>query len=52
MTGRKVLITGASGFIGKPIVRALAASGWTVRAAARDPAAIPDMLRRGARGAC
>lgn len=43
MTGRKVLITGASGFIGKPLVRALAASGWTVRAAARDPAAIPDM---------
>ena len=43
MTGRKLLITGASGFIGKPIVQALAASGWTVRAAARDPAAIPDM---------
>ena len=43
MTGRKVLITGASGFIGKPMVRALAASGWTVRAAARDPAAIPDI---------
>lgn len=42
MTGRKVLITGASGFIGKPIVQGLAASGWTVRAAARDPAAIPD----------
>jgi nucleoside-diphosphate-sugar epimerase len=38
-----VLITGASGFIGKPMVRALAASGWAVRAAARDPAAIPDM---------
>ncbi|HEX6830993.1 MAG TPA: NAD-dependent epimerase/dehydratase family protein, partial [Methyloceanibacter sp.] len=43
MTGRRVVITGASGFIGKPIVRALAASGWTVRAAARDPAAIPDI---------
>ncbi|MGH6825700.1 NAD-dependent epimerase/dehydratase family protein, partial [Methyloceanibacter sp.] len=43
MTGRTMLITGASGFIGKPLVRALAASGWTVRAAARDPAAIPDM---------
>jgi UDP-glucose 4-epimerase len=38
-----VLVTGASGFIGKPIVQALAASGWTVRAAARDPAAIPDI---------
>jgi UDP-glucose 4-epimerase len=43
VTPRKVLITGASGFIGKPMVRALAASGWTVRAASRDPAAIPDM---------
>ncbi|HET7852680.1 MAG TPA: NAD-dependent epimerase/dehydratase family protein, partial [Methyloceanibacter sp.] len=43
MTARKVLITGASGFIGKPMVRRLAASGWTVRAASRDPAAIPDM---------
>ena len=40
---RRVLITGASGFIGKPMVRALAASGWAVRAASRDPAAIPDM---------
>lgn len=40
---RVVLITGASGFIGKPMVRALAQSGWTVRAASRDPAAIPDL---------
>jgi nucleoside-diphosphate-sugar epimerase len=43
VTARKVLITGASGFIGKPMVRALATSGWTVRAASRDPSAIPDM---------
>jgi UDP-glucose 4-epimerase len=43
VTARKVLITGASGFIGKPMVRTLAASGWTVRAASRDPAAIPDV---------
>jgi UDP-glucose 4-epimerase len=43
VTARKVLITGASGFIGKPMVRTLAASGWTVRAASRDPSAIPDM---------
>ncbi len=41
MTQNTVLITGASGFIGKHVVRALAASGWAVRAAARDPAAIP-----------
>jgi len=33
--GKTVLITGASGFIGKPMVRALAASGWAVRAASR-----------------
>jgi nucleoside-diphosphate-sugar epimerase len=38
---RTVLITGASGFIGKHLVRALAASGWAVRAASRDPEAIP-----------
>ena len=39
MTGR-VLITGASGFIGKGLVGALAREGWQVRAAARDPAVI------------
>ena len=39
---RLVLVTGASGFIGKHMVRALAANGWAVRAAARDPAAIPE----------
>jgi UDP-glucose 4-epimerase len=43
VTGGTVLITGASGFVGKHMVRALAASGWSVRAAARDPAAIPDI---------
>jgi UDP-glucose 4-epimerase len=40
---RLVLVTGASGFLGKHMVRALAANGWKVRAAARDPAAIPDV---------
>jgi nucleoside-diphosphate-sugar epimerase len=38
---RRVLITGASGFIGKSLTKALAKEGWQVRAAARDPAAIP-----------
>jgi nucleoside-diphosphate-sugar epimerase len=38
---RSVLVTGATGFIGAPLVRALAQAGWQVRAAARDPAAIP-----------
>ena len=37
---RRVLITGASGFIGKRLVVALAAGGWTVRAAMRDPTAV------------
>ena len=42
VSGRRVLVTGASGFLGKPLVRALAEGGWTVRAASRDPAAIHD----------
>ena len=39
---RVVLVTGASGFLGKHMIRALAASSWAVRAAARDPTAIPE----------
>jgi nucleoside-diphosphate-sugar epimerase len=38
---RKVLVTGASGFIGAPLARALAKQGWQVRGAARNPAAVP-----------
>jgi UDP-glucose 4-epimerase len=34
---RTVLVTGASGFIGKHVVGALAKAGWQVRAASRDP---------------
>jgi len=37
---RRVLVTGASGFIGKTLVTALATQGITVRAASRDPNAI------------
>ncbi len=37
---RRVLITGASGFIGRSLVKSLAKQGWQVRAAARDPSAI------------
>jgi nucleoside-diphosphate-sugar epimerase len=40
---RTVLVTGASGFIGKHVIRSLAKGGWEVRAAARDPAAIPAL---------
>ena len=37
----RVLVTGASGFVGAPLSRALAQSGHVVWAAARDPQAIP-----------
>jgi len=37
---RRVLVTGATGFIGKTLTTALAKQGVAVRAAARDPSAI------------
>ncbi|MGH6734989.1 MAG: NAD-dependent epimerase/dehydratase family protein [Methyloceanibacter sp.] len=37
---RRVLITGATGFIGKKLTTALSKQGFAVRAAARDPSAI------------
>jgi UDP-glucose 4-epimerase len=36
-----VLVTGASGFIGRSLVAALAHEGYAVRAAARDPQSVP-----------
>lgn len=52
MTAKRVLVTGASGFIGQPLVQALVRSGYAVRAATRRPvsfskevdlAIIPDL---------
>ena len=38
----RVLITGASGFVGRALVPALSNAGYAVRAAARDPSTIPS----------
>lgn len=47
---RRVLVTGATGFIGRRVANALAKEGWSVRAAARDPGAIlaPTNVERAA----
>jgi UDP-glucose 4-epimerase len=42
MSSRGVLVvTGASGFVGRHLVTTAASSGWQVRALARDPARVP-----------
>lgn len=40
---RTVLVTGASGFVGKHLVKALAKGGWPVRAASRSPEGVPAL---------
>jgi nucleoside-diphosphate-sugar epimerase len=39
---RRVLITGAAGFLGRGLVPALSAAGYVVRAATRTPQVVPD----------
>ena len=44
MKTKRVLVTGASGFVGRPLVVALVRAGYTVRAATRRPASFPDLV--------
>ena len=44
MNKKRVLVTGASGFVGQPLVRALVDAGYTVRAAMRNPVPFPDSV--------
>lgn len=44
MTTQRVLVTGASGFIGRPMVAALLRAGYTVRAATRRPVSFPNAV--------
>jgi nucleoside-diphosphate-sugar epimerase len=44
MKTKRVLVTGASGFIGRPLVAALLRVGYVVRAAIRDPMPFPDSV--------
>lgn len=44
MTTSRVLVTGASGFVGRPVVAALLRAGFAVRAATRRPVAFPGAV--------
>jgi len=58
LAGRTILVTGSSGFIGRPLCRTLAEAGAAVRAAVRrtagspgpgiEPVLVPDLLERAA----
>src|SRR4051794_26062597 len=45
-----VTVFGGSGFIGRYVVRALAAKGWRVRVATRRPFRTPELMVMGAVG--
>ena len=44
MKAKCVLVTGASGFIGRPMVTALVSAGYVVRAVMRRPVSFPDAV--------
>ena len=44
MTTKRILVTGASGFVGRPLVTALLSAGYAVRAAARRHVVFPDLV--------
>ena len=44
MKTKRVLVTGASGFIGRPLVAALLRAGYAVRAVTRRQISFPDLV--------
>ena len=44
METKRVLVTGASGFVGRPLVTALLGAGFAVRAVTRGPVSFPDSV--------
>ena len=44
MSAKRILVTGASGFVGQPLVHALVRSGYEVRAATRRPSSFPSSV--------